>query len=212
MDRYISKLRENELMHLAVFVVKENFKHHLNNLLPDNYMDDILSIYNEEVEFYKNSNIIVIKNQIEDILGSIRILKWNFMDELPIQKIFEINPLLFLKDTSFTGIWHIGRFAIKKEIRDINLLKKLIACAISPICQHRRNFAFAECDSKLLRVISLMGIKAIIIGNSIDYLGSETIPVCLNYDGLIDFYKNNMELIPKNFMNQNLARLETNRL
>ena len=51
----------------------------------------------------------------------------------------------------------------------------------------KNSIAFAECDSKLLRVMNLMGIKADVIGDSINYLGSETIPVSMNYEGLKGF-------------------------
>ncbi|WP_217427678.1 hypothetical protein, partial [Flavobacterium collinsii] len=62
------------------------------------------------------------------------------------------------------------------------------------------NMAFAEIDAKLLRVLTLMGIKAKVVGKSIEYLGSETIPVSMSYAGLIDFYNENKDLVtPEDF-------------
>ena len=66
--------------------------------------------------------------------------------------------------------------------------------AITPICKDKNSVAFAECDSKLLKVMNLMGIKTEIIGDSINYLGSETIPVSMNYEGLKGFYDANRYL------------------
>ncbi|WP_299884002.1 hypothetical protein [uncultured Lacinutrix sp.] len=199
---YLEKLRTNEIMNLSEFVVTENFKHHSNNILPKDYENDVKSIYKEEMNYLKNSEIFVAKNDEGDILGSIRTLKWNYVDVLPLQKIFGINPLLAIGDISLNEIWHIGRFAIKKEVKDINLFKKLMVCAISPICSNKGNIAFAECDSKLLRVLSLLGIKTNVIGESINYLGSETIPISMTYDGLIGFYNENKGLVPTNVLNQ----------
>ena len=77
-----------------------------------------------------------------------------------------------------------------------------MVCAIPPICKNKGNIAFAECDSKLLRILTLLGIKATVIGNSINYLGSETIPILMTYDGLIDFYTQNVGSVPTGVLNQ----------
>ncbi len=199
---YLERLNTNEINKLSEFVVIENFKHHTNNILPKEYKDDVRSIYLEEMNYINNSEIYVSKNSSGNILGSIRVLKWNFKDVLPIQKIFGIHPFTVIGAIELNDIWHIGRFAIKKEESDINLFKQLMICAIAPICKHKGNVAFAECDSKLLRILTLLGIKATVVGKSIDYLGSETIPICMTYDGLIGFYNANKSLVPNAVLNQ----------
>ncbi|OED43731.1 hypothetical protein AB832_02410 [Flavobacteriaceae bacterium (ex Bugula neritina AB1)] len=197
----LEKLAVDEISTLAEFVVTENFKHHSNNNLPINYKNDIISISEEEVKSFNNSDIFVVKDSLGKISGSIRVLKWNYQDELPIEKIFGINPIDITGHSPLKHIWHIGRFAIKKESKDITLFKRLMVCAIAPICTHENSVAFAECDSKLLRVLLALGIKATVIGEPIDYLGSETIPVCLPYEGLIDFYNKNKHLVSENMVN-----------
>ncbi len=77
-----------------------------------------------------------------------------------------------------------------------------MVCAIAPICEQKNGVAFAECDSKLLRIMSLLGIKAEIIGDSINYLGSETIPISMSYEGLKDFYFNNKYLVTSQDMDK----------
>jgi len=198
---YLEKLSSNQLLNLAEFVVTENFKHHSDDILPENYKKNIQSIYKEELKYFKDSRTFVAKNHFGTILGSIRVLKWNYIDNLPLQNIFGINPLLISNDASIKDIWHIGRFAIKKEVRDINLFKQLLVCAIYPMCKHEKSIAFAECDSKLLRILTLLGIKATVLGESVNYLGSETIPICMPYDGFINFYNENRSLIPSNILN-----------
>lgn len=201
---YLERLNTTEIQKLSEFVVIENFKHHANSILPKEYQEDVQSIYEEEMLYIKNSQIFVSKNSSGEILGAIRVLKWNFMDVLPIQKIFGINPLNVIGDIPLNDIFHIGRFAIKKEGSDMNLFKQLMVCAISPVCKHKGNVVFAECDSKLLRILRLLGIKATVVGASIDYLGSETIPICMTYDGLLDFYNANKALVPHTVMEQEL--------
>jgi N-acyl-L-homoserine lactone synthetase len=192
---YLERLPKNQLINLAEFVVKENFKHHSNNKLPYNYKVDVDSIYKEELSFYENSEIFITKDSEGTILGAVRLLKWNYTDILPLQKIFGINPLLVISQPNVNNIYHIGRFAVKKDVRDINLFKKLLVCVSKLICKHKGNVAFAECDSKLLRILKLLGVKAMTIGKPVNYLGSETIPIAMTYDGIIDFYNKNKYLI-----------------
>lgn len=185
---------------MSKFVVTENFNHHSNEILPGHYQNDIDAVYKEEMGFLENSKIFAFKNDLGDLVGTIRVLKWDFITPLPIQKMFGINPFICAEGNAINEIWHIGRFAIKKGVRDVNLLKKLLVCAIAPVCQHKDNMAFAEIDAKLLRVLTLMGIKAKVVGKSIEYLGSETIPVSMSYAGLIDFYNENKDLVtPEDF-------------
>ncbi len=187
--------KENEVFDLAKFVVLENFKHHADNVLPSHIQEEINEIYQEELKYSDNSQIFIFRSPPGGILGAIRSLKWDHVQPLPIQKIFGIDPFQFSNDTPGIEIWHIGRFAIKKGMRDILLLKELMVNAIAPICQNPKNIAFAECDAKLFRIMGMMGIKGEIIGKSINYLGSETIPVCFPYKGLIDFYNENKYLL-----------------
>ena len=198
MKNYLERLSTSEVLSLSKFVVEENFNHHVNGDEKKKIEKDILSVYQEEVKYIENSKIFVCKDDNGSITGAIRVLRWNYIDKLPIENIFGINPLLVLEDKELHEIWHIGRFAIKKGAKDPNLFKKLMVCAISPVCSHEGNIAFAECDSKLLRILSLLGIKPKVVGKSINYLGSETIPVSLSYSGLIEFYEKNKHLISDN--------------
>lgn len=188
-------ISQNEIFNMSKFVVTENCNHHSNEVFSDTYQKDIDSVYREEMGFLEHSKIFAFKSDLGELIGTIRVLKWDFMSQLPIQKMFGINPFVCTDGNDINEIWHIGRFAIRKGVRDINLLKKLLVCAIAPVCSHKDNTAFAEIDAKLLRVLQLMGIKAKVVGKSIEYLGSETIPVRMSYSGLIDFYNENRNLV-----------------
>ena len=37
-----------------------------------------------------------------------------------------------------------------------------------------------------------------VLGESVNYLGSETIPIAMTYDGIIDFYNKNKHLVDNN--------------
>lgn len=199
----IKRLSKKEIFSLAKFVVTENFNHHSEGNLPSNYLADVFSVVKEENSFFKNSQIFASKTNLGKIEGTIRVLNWNYKDELPLQKIFGINPLNIIRASSIGPIWHIGRFAIKKGNKSLTLLKKLMICAITPICENQDSIAFAECDSKLLKILNAFGIETIRIGSSMNYLGSETVPVRMNYNGLIKFYNRNRHLVSCGIFNQN---------
>jgi len=190
----LKKLQKNQLHNLAEFVVTENFKHHTGNF-SKRYKSDVKDIYKEELSFYDSSEIFTANNHEGTIMGSIRILKWNFIDVLPIQKIFGINPFMVITKPNLNNVYHIGRFAIRKEVGSINMFKSLLMCVAKLICNHTENVAFAECDRKLLRILNLLGVKTKVIGKSINYLGSETFPIIMPYEGVIDFYNENKHLI-----------------
>lgn len=72
-----------------------------------------------------------------------------------------------------------------------------MVCAINEVCRSENSLALAECDVKLLRILKLMGIEAITLADSINYLGSETIPVMLSYNSLKSFLDKNINLLPQ---------------
>lgn len=198
---HLEKLDFFQLIELSNFIIDENYAHHSNSKLPKNSQSEVLSIYDEEVNYFNNAEIYVAKNILGNIIGSIRVYKWNYNEILPLQKIFNINPLDILKPNQRNHpIWHVGRFAINKDIKDRTLFKKLMVCATAPIFESKIGFVFAECDSKLLRVMNFMGIKTNVIGPSLNYLGSETIPVCMSYDDIKDFYLKNKSLVETEFI------------
>ena len=193
MENNNKRLESHEVFDMVKFIVNENFNHHEIDDAKRNYAAEINSVYDEELTYGQNSEIHVERDNYGSILGTIRVLKWNLVDPLPVHKIFGINPLDHVNLGKVNDIFHFGRFAIRKNSPSLQLFKKLIAAAIAPVCQHRKNVAFAECDSKLFRTLSLLGIKMKVIGEPVQYLGSETIPVMITYKGLIGFYSRSQE-------------------
>ncbi|MFI3297547.1 MAG: hypothetical protein R3Y59_07970 [bacterium] len=53
----------------------------------------------------------------------------------------------------------------------------------------------AETDVKLLKVMAAMGIKTWKLGDSINYLASETVPIYSNNKGLETFYNKYQSLL-----------------
>ena len=179
------------LRELAEFVVKENYKHHVGDFFYESIKDEIDSVYQEELQYIDSSMIFVVRNKAGKIIGSIRVFKWDRKKTLPMQKIFGINPLMIIHSENDYSYWHIGRFAVDTfaGIPTVTLFKKLMVYAVHPIVCDTKSYMIAETDSKLLKVMNALGIETTQIGQSINYLASETVPIYSSKNGLLLFYK-----------------------
>lgn len=194
-QNYLGQLELSLLNDLATFVIEENLSHHCEPCGKIAQQKDVQNIYKEELRYLKNSNFYIAKDSSGKIQGSIRVTKWDYKTELPLQKIFKINPIDTLdRSHNVSSIWHIGRFATSKTSTDKSLFKRLMVHAVRLICREENSVAFAECDRKLLRVMNLLGIETRVIGKSLHYLGSETVPISMSSEGLSGFYHKNKYL------------------
>lgn len=187
----IFKVDSDYLYKIAEFVVKANYNHHAGNVFPAELEEEIEAVYREELRYISSSKIFLVENNDGQMIGCIRVMKWDMVSELPMQKIFNINPLNSIEDIDpSASIWHIGRFAVDSctNVSSVSLFKQLMVCAITPICKEKDSYMVAECDSKLLRVMGLLGIDTVHLGDGVHYLGSETIPVYSTRRGLLNFY------------------------
>lgn len=203
-------LEKESLYQLARFVVEENYSHH-SNYFPEMHEEEIMDICENELK-YTDKKMFVAIDPSENIVGSIRVFKWNKIDLLPTQKLFDIN-LAHLLGKENIEVWHIGRFAIRKGVdnRGFQVFKTLMVCAINEVCKKHGSVAIAECDSKLLKVLRMLGMEAITLSKPIYYLGSETIPVLLTYDSLKKFLDKHIDLLPF-FLDNNYCKLITDNL
>lgn len=194
----IGQLQGEEHLHeLAQFVVEENYKHHAGNFRSNSIEDEIDLVYQEEIQYRKNSRIFVVRNRANELIGSIRVLKWDRRVPLPIQEIFDINPLIAIHAERNCHYWHIGRFAINSfaGISTLTLFKQLMIYAIRPIIlDTSEGYMIAETDSKLLKVMNALGIETVQLGHSLNYLASETVPIYSTQHGLMTFYNHYQSL------------------
>ena len=75
----------------------------------------------------------------------------------------------------------------KSEKDGAKMLKNLIAIANYPVCNAANSIMLAECDSKFVRVLNLIGVRTETLAPGINYLGSETLPVYSTQEWLASF-------------------------
>lgn len=186
----ISIANQKCLAELARFVVTENYKHHSTNLTKERE-SEIITIYNEEKALYSDTSCIHIARSNQKMTGTIRVFKWDKKKELPIEKLYGINPMEAISQEEHAEYWHVGRFAIDSSagISSIHLFKQLMLYAVSPIMNSANGYMIAEVDTKLLRVMNALGFHTHNLGDPIYYLFSETIPIWANQKGIATFYQ-----------------------
>ena len=156
----IWQLDKESLHELAEFVVTENYKHHVGSFTAASIKAEVDSVFQEELQYIDSSIIFAVRNMMGKIIGSIRVFKWDRKKTLPVQKIFGVNPLS----------------SIHTEV------------AIHPIVCDDKSYMIAETDSKLLTVMNALGIQTVQLGDSVNYLASETVPIYSSKIGLLPFY------------------------
>ena len=205
MEKKVSSFKEYEIFmadksclnEIANFVVRENYSHHMSSFTEEEINKDIKSVLEEEEYLYDNkSRIYIARDYLGKMIGCIRSFHWDKHKTLPIEKIYGINPLNAIHQESKYSFWHIGRFAVAKDsgISTLTLFKRLMALAVKPIVEDKYSYMIAEIDSKLLKVMKVLGFGTRQIGKSIDYLTSETVPVCSSKRGIMGFFSKYGEL------------------
>ncbi|WP_321478483.1 hypothetical protein [uncultured Bacteroides sp.] len=109
-DYNIYRVDETYLRIISEFFIRSNYLHHSNSFVPAT-IDEIENIYQEELAYFENSQLFVAEDYNSNIIGCIRLMKWDKKKTLPIEKVFGINPLEFVFNSDDCTIWHIGRFA-----------------------------------------------------------------------------------------------------
>lgn len=188
---------KTSLLEIAQFVVRENYSHHLSSFTEKEVNEDIKSVLEEEEYLYDNkSQIYIARDSFGNMIGCIRSFHWDKRKILPIEKIYGINPLNAIHRESKYSFWHIGRFAVAKDSRisTLTLFKRLMALAVKPIVEDNYSYMIAEIDSKLLKVMKVLGFDTRQIGKSVNYLTSETVPICSSKRGVKGFFSRYGEL------------------
>lgn len=190
-DYSIVRVGINRLYDIVDFVVSQNYTHHLSNYVGELAKKEIEEIYKDELSYAKDSIYFIVLDNASKMIGSIRIFKWDKLTPTPMQKIFNISPLEKVGNNSSVSFWHIGRFAIDSHSRfsTVTLFKQLMTLAVAPIIKEENSYMLAETDTHLLKVMNALGIETRQMGESLNYLASETIPVCSSRNGLMKFYQ-----------------------
>lgn len=193
-------ISEKNLIHFSEFVANANYLIHQKKYAPDWEIQDVLE---HETELYPHSVFFVLKDAGEQYIGAIRATLWDGTFHLPMDREFGIDIRQVINDRGLhpTEIWHVARFAVHsyKNIglsinfdERLKIIRILLSSVIKLICRHDNNVMLAECDERFLNINPFIGIIGNeIIGESLMYLGSPTIPVINTAKNLSLFLEKN---------------------
>lgn len=187
-----------DILHdVARFVVTENYNHHSSGVYPETIKKEIDEIYKEELSYTNGSECFVVRDNENNLIGCIRVFKWDTHILLPMQKIFHVSPLEIINNDPEASFWHIGRFAIKSTFgfSTVTLFKQLMTLAVTPIMHAGNSYMIAETDCHLLKIMNALGIETRKIADPLIYLASRTIPIYSSKEGLTRFYQKYNHLV-----------------
>ncbi|MCL2312982.1 MAG: hypothetical protein FWC41_10945 [Firmicutes bacterium] len=183
---------------ICEFTVRVNYQVHKQQVTEDRLFLEAQKICKEELNLFQDPHYYVILNKKDEMIGTIRAGLWNKKKKLPIHEEFEI-PAEYRNQQS--NVWHIGRFAVDPLKMDENIrkhrlmiFKLLLFHAIQHVCAQDENIMLAECDRKLHEKVKLLNICSKEIGESKQYIGSETVPIFNTSNALKLFLWNHMHL------------------
>lgn len=189
-EYYFSILKKEELREMLAFYIFEIYDHfNFTDFTRESYELELDHLLREDTAFYGSSLYYILRDVKEhQIYGSIKTTYWDKNTPLPIEKLFNVHPETLIVP-EITNYWHIGRFVISQKIpKDrISILKKMLFNAFFPVYSLGKGLIVAECDKKLTITLDKLGIRSCALGNSIEYICSETLPIYIRSEWLNGF-------------------------
>ncbi|NJK93784.1 MAG: hypothetical protein HC905_01605 [Bacteroidales bacterium] len=199
-DFSLWQVKQKNLFDFSSFVVKVNYECYKYTAKTGEEISDIEEIFKYDCAHFDHAFFYALKSSKGQLIATIKVTRWNESIVFPLVSNFGIDIPKFLSGLTFKPkeIWHLGRLAIDHQKISCDpvlskyrtsILKIMLIAAFNHICTDNDNIMLAECDNRLNEKIKLMGIHSIPIGESIQYLGSETTPIYNTGNGLSHFLK-----------------------
>ncbi|MCH5597959.1 hypothetical protein [Niabella ginsengisoli] len=187
---YFTRLSARELIEMLTFYLKESYAHFCyTDYTQQSFQTELKYLLKEDEVFFESSIYYVVRHRVtNEIHGSIKTTYWDTKTILPIQVIFGIElDNIVLPDCGH--FWHLGRFAISHKLASdrISIFKKMLFNAFYPVYSHGNGLIIAECDKKVTNTLMKMGINSVTIGDAIEYIHSETLPIYIQTECLHNF-------------------------
>jgi hypothetical protein len=187
----------SELQQVDQFILHVYYYHHLKeSFYPQQELQDMIK---DDIRALPNSSFFVLIDDEEEIVGTIKSELWDNKKKLPIEKDFKVDLNRFIQGLSHQPqkVFHIGRFAIDQDIinkkialrkKRLTILKLLMYYALLPVMENSSNIFICECDQKLFSKLNLLGLYPHVVGNSKLCMGSYTVPIYCDNEGIKDFF------------------------
>lgn len=187
---YFSKLSRDELINMLYAYLTESYdRFNISDKEARHLWKELYSLLKEDRACFDRSVYYALRVQGTDgIYGSVKTTYWDRQSVLPVESLFGID-LGRIIPPGKKHIWHLGRFFITQAIPGprISILKKMLFNAFYPVYTIGNGIIIAECDSKLVGALEKLNIQSSALASSIQYIGSTTIPICIQSEALAIF-------------------------
>jgi hypothetical protein len=184
-------------------VLRIYYEHHLHISPP---IEEVERCIKEDERLYPYSKFYALKTKKGQIFGTINVCLWNGEEKLAIEEEYNLDIKQLIKNRGLNPpeIWHIGRFAIDRQLINQNevlkaqqgfYFKLLLTCALVHICTNPNNLMIAECDTKLQRALMAIDIFCEKLSEGHFVLGSQALPVINTGAGLSVFLQRHRHLL-----------------
>ncbi len=166
--------------------------------------EDYEEMLRDDRNFSPDSAFLAIETIEEEIMATVRLTRWKPGMTLPIEYEFGENVQDLVNSLSPTPseVWHAGRLSIDKQklsargfpkSHSYRLLRDITAYCVQLVQPDQTVILISEADELAAKIYRKMGVRLEAIADSVDYLGSTTVPVLMRTE----------DLKQSNWMNQN---------
>ena len=152
--------------------------------------EDMRKMIAEDENFSPDSAFLAVTCASNRILGTIRLTRWKPGMTLPIEYEFGLNVAEYQASISPKPkeVWHAGRLSIDKvKLAQINaprslsykILRNMTLLSVNLVSPDETVIVLGEADEMAVRIYRNIGVEVEAIGESVEYLGSKTVPVMI---------------------------------
>ncbi|MCK8522673.1 hypothetical protein M0D21_13900 [Aquimarina sp. D1M17] len=196
----LSYIREKDVGEFSDFVFRLYRRHYRKKYGWEPSEEEYYGMKEEDIKRFFQSTCFAFKNNLNQIVGTIKVTYKLPADVFPIEDEFgiDLDTIINERGLKVNHIWHLGRLAIdsallKKEkdiIPSTLLIRELIRQTFMIVNRNKNGLIVAESDALIYTIFRELGINMQKIGPVQDCLGSPTYPVIITGEDVKSWLRN----------------------
>ncbi|OJJ22004.1 hypothetical protein BKI52_08160 [marine bacterium AO1-C] len=157
--------------------------------------EDLTTMYHEDQTYFPHSVYFGFMNAANELVGTMKATQKTDLVLLPAEVEYGIDVKQLSKAFHITphDIWHCGRLAVDKQkakaagVTSRSLFLELLFQSFQHITRNPGAIFLAEADKRVYDLFHKVGVPMQQIAKGKTYLGSETYPVVISHEGMLDW-------------------------
>ena len=156
---------------------------------------DLNTMYREDQTYFPHSVYFGFMNAHNELIGTMKATQKTDLVLLPAEVEYGVDVRQLSQAFGITphNIWHCGRLAVNKQkakaagMASRHLFLTLLFHSFQHITQHPGAIFLAEADKRIYDLFHQVGVPMQQIAKGKTYLGSETYPVVISHEDMLDW-------------------------